>query len=597
MVTESEMFWYFSEKNGCLMEHFGDGKLSGKTYLLFDSKETVFIKLKTKEYERRPLEQTRDDIVEEANPKRLVIQAIEGNYVELSQKTIDGRVLTGIENRDSKIVFNTIDSSSFDEFVQQIWFDKDTKLPVHMELVYRPRGAGWRRQVISDQFEWGVEFPADFFEPNIPSDYTLKEYKRNESDAFDGLRLFSELTNGVFPSRLDIETVRKEMKKLLDETKIRQGLGEGYQFNMIFDACHFYSQLIDEGKRVGYFGDKVTVKDWDSILMYWNISDTDYRAIEIFMETIRPEKFSAVQLGQRIFEKLGISGLSTFQEASKFEAELAVQSKLPVTIRVVDEQTKRPLEFVQVEVVPMSSESSAIIRGKTDRLGQCNYPLLMGEYLVKVLGWEKGRTSDYSTALSVAPGHKNPSVELAIPAIPIIKGRLVYANGKPVRRGTIRIGKNRQTTNIGGHFTMAAPFGNPSEYQLGYAFDLRRHTGRIFIWRAADQKEDLVLVLNWLGSISGRIVDKKGKPQSRIIIGLYAYSDEIPGHVPELLSQKRTNAEGIFVFNNVPVGAQMELVVNSTDVSENQKHVDIGELAPDQRYNTGDIVWNKSQDK
>ena len=41
----------------------------------------------------------------------------------------------------------------------------------------------------------------------------------------------------------------------------------------------------------------------------------------------------------------------------------------------------------------------------------------------------------------------------------------------------------------------------------------------------------------------------------------------------------------------------MELVVNNTDVPESQTHVDIGELTPDQRYNTGDIVWTKSHDK
>ena len=51
------------------------------------------------------------------------------------------------------------------------------------------------------------------------------------------------------------------------------------------------------------------------------------------------------------------------------------------------------------------------------------------------------------------------------------------------------------------------------------------------------------------------------------------------------------------LFNEVPVGAQMELVVNNTDVPESQTHVDIAKLAPDQRYNTGVIVWTKSHDK
>lgn len=597
MTTENETFWHFSEQHGALLEYFVDGKLIGKTYLLFDNNESVLIKPATKEYERRPLKQKRDDIVENVNPKHLVIRTLEGHYVELGQKTANGQVLIGIESRDSKAIYGTSISRSFEEFVLQIWFDKDTKLPVHIDLASKPKGADWRRRAISDQFEWGVEFPVNLFEPNIPSDYTLKEYKRSEFDALKGLRLFSDLTNGEFPSRLDIETVRKEMEKSLDTTKIRQGLNEGYRFNMIFDACHFYSQLIDDGKHVGYFGDRVTVKDWESILMYWNTSDADYRVMEVFLETLRTEKFSAVQLGQRLFEKLGVYGLSTFQEADKFEAELAIQNKLPVTIRVVDEQTKHPMEFVRVEVVPKASESSLIKSGQTDRLGQCNFPLLLGDYVVTVVGWENGQAIDHSTALSVAPGHKNPSVELSIPAIPIIKGRLVYANGKSVRRGTIRIGKNQQITYLNGHFTMAAPHGDPVDFQLGYAFDVRRHTGRMFFWRMADQIGDLVLILDWLSTISGRVIDQKGKAQSEVNIGLYAYSNEIPGQVHELWRQKRTNTEGFFVFNDVPVGVQMELVLDNTDVPESQMHIDIGKLAPDQRHNTGDIVWTKSQDK
>ncbi|MBW7989116.1 MAG: carboxypeptidase regulatory-like domain-containing protein [Planctomycetes bacterium] len=600
VAKEGEIFWYFSEQHGGLMECFVDGKLSSKTYLLFDSNESVLIKPTTKEYEPRPLKQTRDDIVENVNPKQLVIRTLEGHYVELGQKTINGQVLIGIESRDSKAIYGASISRSFEEFVLQIWFDKDTKLPVHIDLVSKPKEADWKRRSISDQFDWGVEFPVNLFEPNIPGDYTLKEYKRSEFDALKGLRLFSDLSNGKYPSRLDDETVIKELgdyEKALNTMKVRQELKGEYRLDMIFDACHFYSQLIDEGKRVGYHGDKVTVKDWGSILMYWSNSASDYRVMEVFLETLRIEKFSAVQLGQRLFETQGVASLSTFQEADKFETELAMQNKLPVTIRVVDEQIKRPMEFVRVEVVPKASESSQIKRVHTDRLGQCNFPLLLGDYEVTAVGWENGRPINYSTTLSVAPGHKNPSVELAIPTIPLVKGRLVYANGKSVRRGTIRIGENKQITYLNGHFIMAAPHGDPLDFQLGYAFDARRHTGQMFFWRTADQTGDLVLVLDWLATIRGRVIDQKGSPQSEANLGLYAYSKEISGQVRKLWRQKRTNTEGVFVFNGVPVGVQMELVVNNTDVPESKTHIDIGELSPDQRYHTGDIVWPKSYDK
>lgn len=601
IATESEMFWYFSEQYGGIMECFVDRKLYSKTYLLFDSNETVYINLTTKEYERRPLTQTRDDIVENINPKQLVIRTLEGHYVELGQKTINGQVLTGIESRNSKIIFSSVNSISFDEFVLQIWFDKDTKLPVLVELVYRFKGADYRRRLISDQFEWDVEFPVNLFKPDIPSDYTIKEHARSASDAIEGLKLFSNLTTGEFPSRLDDETIFKELgdyEARLNTMKDRQGSIQEYRLDRIFDACHFYYQLIDEGKHVGYYGDKVTSKDQGSILMYWNISSTDYRCIEIFFDSLRIEDFSAVQLGQRLFEKLGVAGLSTFQDADEFEKELATQNKLPVTICVVDEQTRHPMEFVQVEVVPKSSKSSSINRGQTDRLGQYNLPLLFGDYVVTVTGWDNGQPHDYSADLSVTPGHNNPSIELTIPAIPLVKGCLVYANGKPVRRGTVTIGKNKRITYLNGHFNMAAPYGDPLEYQLGYAYDVRRHTGRMFFWRMADQIEDLVVVLDWLGTISGRVVDRKGKPQPKVDIGLYAYSKKTPEQMYAHWKQKRTDTKGFFAFNDIPVGVRLELMVNNTDVAERQTKIDIGTLAPDQKYNTGDIVWiNKQLEK
>lgn len=76
VTTESEQFSCFSEQHGMLTEYFVDGKLNSKNYVLFGSNESVLIEPATKEYKRRPLKQTRDDIVEKANPKQLVIRAL-----------------------------------------------------------------------------------------------------------------------------------------------------------------------------------------------------------------------------------------------------------------------------------------------------------------------------------------------------------------------------------------------------------------------------------------------------------------------------------------------------------------------------------------
>ena len=483
-------------------------------------------------------------------------------------------------------------------------------------------GTEHRRDDIFDQFEWNVTYPADLFQVTIPSDYTRSESRHylqiEEDHLIKGLRLYAVGNNGRFPPRLDKETVL-DYVKTTDIAAIRQEAAIGHELSYyqevdekfilesICDAYRFYTQLIDQDKRVVYFGDQVAASygmsrthfatENETVLMYWKNSEEDYRVIRA---DLTPETLSADQLAQRLdelaqhlFEKRGVAGLSAVQHADAYLEELASSNRLPVTIRVLDESTGLRMSNINVIVETKASDPSTVEQGRTDRLGQCNIQLSWGDYTVKAEGWDNGRRREHRTTISVSRERKYLDVELAMPAFPQIKGRLVYDNGRPVRGGRVRIGNSRCTADKAGHFSMPVLYGAPQDYHFGYAGKGAR-ARCIFFWRMADQEDDWVMRLEWPSTISGRIVNQKGIIPFHVRPVLYAHPEGVTKKMWQLSNRASIDAAGRFVFEDVPVGAPLELRVALPDSPENEIRVEIDELIPDQAYELDDIVLDQS---
>lgn len=62
-----------------------------------------------------------------------------------------------------------------DGMLHRLWFDARTKLPVKMEFERLDEGDGKPRRMVTDQFQWNPEIPAETFMPEIPEDFTVKE--------------------------------------------------------------------------------------------------------------------------------------------------------------------------------------------------------------------------------------------------------------------------------------------------------------------------------------------------------------------------------------------------------------------------------------
>ena len=117
----------------------------------------------------------------------------------------------------------------------------------------------------------------------------LRMLNLNEKDVIQGLTVFLELSDGLYPSKLDTKTALMEAEalwrakhggvspeKTTDKEKKKEAEEAIYD---VFFASAFYDKLIREKKDVAYYGDKITVEDSDKVLMRWKISDDQYRVV------------------------------------------------------------------------------------------------------------------------------------------------------------------------------------------------------------------------------------------------------------------------------------------------------------------------------
>jgi outer membrane lipoprotein-sorting protein len=86
-------------------------------------------------------------------------------------KTFDGRECVGFEVSANKYGDNP------EDWIDRIWFDIQTKLPVRIEKYDLPMTGSPGRTIttIQDQFEYYAQVPAEMFEPEIPVDFINAE--------------------------------------------------------------------------------------------------------------------------------------------------------------------------------------------------------------------------------------------------------------------------------------------------------------------------------------------------------------------------------------------------------------------------------------
>lgn len=108
----------------------------------------------------------------------------------------------------------------------------------------------------------------------------LRMLNLNEDDLINGLNVFAELSDGRYPSRLDTKTTLKETDELgAEKFRDMSEYERKQKVQDIFFASAYYDKLQRQKKDVEYYGDKVTAKDNDKILIRWKTGKDKYHIV------------------------------------------------------------------------------------------------------------------------------------------------------------------------------------------------------------------------------------------------------------------------------------------------------------------------------
>jgi len=237
-------------------------------------------------------------------------------YESIGRSIIDGIEVAGFRTADPNYKYKGPRFTNIKEAPQadvKLWVDVKTLLPVRIEYLTSDldqRGTRIFLQQVDYGFQWDVPVDASAFEaPPIPDGYAIHDMfpeLANEENAIGGLKQCVELF-GNYPERIDLtylwaESEKSEIPAALRLKEELKGLTGLERDNRKMDALKpirflnkFYIGLAK--KDPAYYGETVTPKDANKVLMRWKVSENEYRVIfgDLHVETVTPEKLAELE--------------------------------------------------------------------------------------------------------------------------------------------------------------------------------------------------------------------------------------------------------------------------------------------------------------
>jgi hypothetical protein len=208
------------------------------------------------------------------NPKFMFELLAEVEHEDLGRRKIDGHSVVGIRVRGRNLIPEIMDEGEF-----EIWADPDTKWPVRVDATGSSADGSMTKRVRFYDFEWNVPVSERDFRPEIPRGYEVisnVDIEIDEEHTIEALRGYSRAT-GRYPSTLAYEQLTREIWKTLGmKTLSSEFLPNVHRMRA---ACGFYGKLVQDERKVVYFGDRVKPGEDDRVLMRWRLYDGRYRVI------------------------------------------------------------------------------------------------------------------------------------------------------------------------------------------------------------------------------------------------------------------------------------------------------------------------------
>ena len=302
-------------------------------WILPQKNTTIAISHKEKKYTRKERDDGFFERIQKANssitdPHTFLEQMLKTKYESLGRSTMDGIAVEGFRTTDPNSLLGTSSSNSgpSKRLDQKLWVDVKTRLPVRcdatwVDLDQMKNEKKYERHVLDD-FQWDVPVAAADFEPVVPEGYAswVVKYPTHvtEEIAIQGLKLLVELL-GKYPENIyhivpenindDSPIVLRLAEKSETPAALRlkeeiKGLTDEQINNKLVDFLMpirglgmFYRWLQFDKKDPAYYGQTVTPKDADKVLLRRKLSDNEYRVIygDLHAETVTPEKLAELE--------------------------------------------------------------------------------------------------------------------------------------------------------------------------------------------------------------------------------------------------------------------------------------------------------------
>jgi hypothetical protein len=290
-------------------------------YYSIQEKTLFIIRPKQKEYERVDVHDSKK-LTSVAQSQYSyyadgIVKKILGcKYESMGRSIVDGVEVEGFRTTDP----NYASQKKPSQVDVRIWVDVKTRLLVRSEehITFKDKTI-W--DFITHDYRWDIPVDAADFKPVIPDDYTrtekdfFYEYAKlkdiTEDDIIQSLKLYADLS-GHYPKNatwVQYQWSVFEKSETPAALRLREeikGLSEDDKDNRLRDALMpmhcidgFYYWLKKQNKDRAYYGETVTPKDADKVLMRWKVSDNEYRVIygDLHAETVTPEKLAELEAG------------------------------------------------------------------------------------------------------------------------------------------------------------------------------------------------------------------------------------------------------------------------------------------------------------
>ncbi len=304
------------------------GTMRNETFMLPREKAVISIMPEQKMYRRIDLDDSQVEKTRQQNndPGAMLQQLLKCKYEHLGRSRIDGVEVEGFRTTDPNYLEGPTGATGAVDV--KMWVDVRTQLPVRSEMDVD--AGGMKTHGVISNFQWDYPVDAATFKPVIPADYTpmstgpITMPTASEETAIQGLKTFAERT-GRYPDRLDLTTLigllpkapdsndpslgkdNATLKKLLErgasnEEAIQETTQDAANQTAdtmlsVRDAIAFRISLRKDKKDPVYYGNVVTPKDADNVLMRWKLSDSEYRVIfgSLHVETVSAEALAELE--------------------------------------------------------------------------------------------------------------------------------------------------------------------------------------------------------------------------------------------------------------------------------------------------------------